>query len=178
MTLEQLRVRNLAKKRKSAGLRLDVCTACFYRSYCSNLKETRHLPNWPKLLAILTLMMLGLPAVASAHCEHPSDGDNTIAVVETVPDAVVAQSAGEWSTPTRSDYLFEASQTPSQKSCCIGSCCCQGMSHCGSSGGSSMFTGSSSLVVPKLDTTRVAHFEDQVLKHLDPTFGLERPPRG
>ena len=138
----------------------------------------RHLPNWLKLLAILTLMMLGLPAVASAHCEHPSDGDSTIAVVATVPNAVVAQSAGELSTPTRSDYFFEASQTPSQKSCCIGSCCCQGMSHCGSSGGSSMFIGSSPLAVPKLDTPRIAHFEDQVLKHLDPTFGLERPPRG
>ena len=141
------------------------------------------MPNWLKLLAILTLMMLGLPAVASAHCEHPSDGDSTIAVVASVPDAVVAQSAGEQSagelsTHTRSGYFFEASQPPSQKSCCTGSCCCQGMSHCGSSGGSSMFIGSSPLVVPKLDATRIAHFEDQVLKHLDPAFGLERPPRG
>ena len=150
----------------------------YYRSYCSNSKETRHLPNWLKLLAILTLMMWGLPAVASAHCEHPSDGGSTIAVVAFVQDAVVAQSAGELSTPARSDYFFEASQTPSQKSCCIGSCCCQGMSHCGSSGSSSMFIGSSPLAVPKLDTTRIAHFEDRVLKHLDPAFGLERPPRG
>ena len=41
-----------------------------------------------------------------------------------------------------------------------------------------MFIGSSPLAVPKLDTTRIAHFEDQVLKRLDPEFGPERPPRG
>ena len=41
-----------------------------------------------------------------------------------------------------------------------------------------MFIGCSPLPVPKLDTTRIAHFEEQALKHLDPAFGLERPPRG
>ena len=135
------------------------------------------MPNWLKLLAILTLMMLGLPAVASAHCDHPGGGDSATAVVATVQDTVVAESAGKSSAPAHSDHFYETSQLPIQKSCCTGSCCCQGMSHCGSSGGSSMLIGSSPLVVPKLDATRIAHFEDQVLKHLDPAFGLERPPR-
>ena len=136
------------------------------------------MPNWLKLLAILSLMMLGLPAVASAHCDHPGDGDSATAVVASVQNTVVAESAGELSAPTHSDHFYETSQLPTQKSCCTGSCCCQGMSHCGSSGGSSMFIGSSPLAVPKLDTTRIAHFEVRVLKHLDPAFGLERPPRG
>ena len=78
------------------------------------------MPNWLKLLAILTLMMLGLPAVASAHCEHPGGGDSATAVVESVQDTVVAQNAGEQTadelrTHTRSNHFFEASQLPTQK---------------------------------------------------------------
>ena len=148
-------------------------TACSVRSW-----RKLHLPNWLKLLAILTLLMLGLPAVASAHCDHPGGGDSATAVVATVQDTVVTQSAGAFSAPTHSVHFYETSQLPTQKSCCTGSCCCHGMSHCGSSGSSSMLIGSSPLVVPKLDATRIAHFEDQVLKQLDTASGLERHPRG
>lgn len=137
------------------------------------------MPDWLKLLAMMTLMMLGLPAVANAHGGH--FGGEGVVTSASAAEADDAGAASDWNAPEHTGHFFEAAQAPGETRHCTGSCCCcQGMSRCGSSGGCSWsaLNGIGSLLIFGSDVTRVASFEDQVLKHLDPSFGLERPPRG
>ena len=133
------------------------------------------MPNWLKLLAMMTLVIVGLPAAASAHGgDFDSDGVTTSAYTA---ESRGTDAASETSLPAV--LFFEASQSPSQTHDCTGSCCCQGMSHCSSSGGcSSSALNGNALLAFDPRVARVATFDDRILKNLDPSFGLERPPRG
>ena len=139
------------------------------------------MPDWLKLLALMTLVMLGLPAVASAHGGQFDDEGLATTASVAAAETRDTGAASDLNAPVRACHFFEATQAPGQTRHCTGSCCCcQGMSHCGSSGGCSTSALAGLGTLPALDheVTRIARFDDQVPKNLDPSFGLERPPRG
>ncbi len=81
-----------------------------------------------KILPVIALMLLGLPAAANAHGGFDDDGVNAAPV--TVSDLKFDHSA-EASSDAKT--IVEASNSERPLKRCVGPCCSQGMSHCSSS---------------------------------------------
>ena len=126
-------------------------------------------------MVLMTLMILGLPAVASAH-GGAFDDESSVAISAS---ATSSPEAREISAPKSAEHFLESAGAPAQTRHCRGSCCCQGISHCSSSCGSALSAlNAGAPLVFDARVVRINVFGDQVVKHLDPAFGLERPPKG
>jgi hypothetical protein len=127
-----------------------------------------------KILPVIALMLLGLPAAANAHCD--SDDDGVHAAPVTVSDLKFDQLA-EASSDAVTIVETSNSELPLKR--CVGPCCSQGMSHCRSSCSAPLALNGRDAIIVFDDT-----FASKLRPHgssiasLDRKFGLERPPRG
>jgi len=127
-----------------------------------------------KILPVIALMLLGLPAAASAHGGLDDDGVNAAPVTASYVN--YDQAAG---TSAGSETVIEASNSELPMKRCTGSCCCQGMSHCSSSCGapSALNAGGAVIAFDEMAASRLRPYDPSIAS-LDRKFGLERPPRG
>ena len=125
-----------------------------------------------KTIILATALMAVLPAMAMAHAGHSHGGSL----------AVTGASAGEAHAPgIKADAEKQTVVTaaePASSDCASGSCCCQGMRTCSSSGhcGSAAFSQVGSLRVDwrsgvRLLPPRFAFAYPKI------QFGLDRPPK-
>jgi hypothetical protein len=127
-----------------------------------------------KILPVIALVLLGLPAAANAHCDSNDDGVRAAPI--TVSDVKFNQSA-EASSDVKT--IVEASNSELPLKRCIGPCCSQGMSHCSSSCSVPLALNGRDTVIA-FDDTRAIKVRPYgtAIARLDLKFGLERPPRG
>jgi hypothetical protein len=127
-----------------------------------------------KILPVIALVFLGLPAAANAHGGFDDDGVRAAPI--TVSDVKFDHSA-EASSDAKT--IVEASNSELPQKRCVGPCCTQGMSHCSSScGAPSALNGRDAIIV--FDDTFASKLRPHgsSIASLDRKFGLERPPRG
>lgn len=122
-----------------------------------------------KLLGFLTLLMLGLPAAASAHGAIHKDASGA-------PSYALAINGNHDATASAVQY-FEADPSLPQGHPCSASCCCEGISHCNSTCGASALNSAAEPIVFALSARRIRLAYDALAKPRDRKFGLERPPR-
>lgn len=127
-----------------------------------------------KILPVIALILLGLPAAASAHGGLDDDGVNAAPI--TASDVTYDQAVG---TSADTETVIEASNSELPMKRCFGACCCQGMSHCSSSCGAPSVLNAGDAVIA-FDAIAVSKLRpyDPSIASLDRKFGLERPPRG
>jgi hypothetical protein len=129
--------------------------------------------RWLKLLPLLVLAIVGLPAVASAHGGHDS------------APAQRGEIRGDWNwhqgvmqAPSEQVRVVETSHHLPGAGPCIGFCCCQGMVHCSASG--CQFSALPSLDgLPAFDAplAQRASIKNDLPRHLHCSSGLDRPPK-
>jgi hypothetical protein len=138
---------------------------------CSG-KESLRLPDWSKLLTLLILLLVGSPTVSSAHdCHHEQAKlDNPVA---QNPEADATAAAN----PNKQPQFVENTHQRTDGKCTV-LCCCEGMTHCGSSGGS-ISTLNGDVVTSAYDARapRLPPAGNQAIPDLQLSSGLERPPK-
>lgn len=127
-----------------------------------------------KILPVIALVLLGLPAAANAHCDSDDDGVHPAPV--TVSDVKFNHSA---EASSDAETIVETSNSELPLKRCVGPCCSQGMSHCSSSCSVPLALNGRDTLIAFNDTraSRARPYGASVA-HLDLQFGLERPPRG
>lgn len=127
-----------------------------------------------KILPVIALVFLGLPAAANAHGGFDDDGVRAAPI--TVSDVKFDQSA---EASSDAETIVETSNSELPLKRCVGPCCSQGMSHCGSSCSAPLaLNGRDTLIA--FDDTRASKVRTYgaSIARLNLQFGLERPPRG
>lgn len=133
--------------------------------------------SWLTSLALLALLVLGMPGVAFAHSGH--DESNVTVAADDTDHGTAVSGAGEPSGGDSVAHYFEKSKQSGNGGRCNGlCCCCQGMIRCGTSGSSlSALLGTEAVPIFDVRSAERMRLENDAVSHVRRSFGLERPPK-